>query len=141
MNEFPILSDSSGKRGPCPSSIPWEAIAPYEGQAKINHDQSLQRLAERGGLSAGEALMVMTGRRWSFKEDGEALEREGAAFLDKLVRESQVVKLSRQLQAEITLADRLARALGRVPVDVAVHDADEALAAYDAARKATRTKP
>lgn len=44
-------------------SLPWEMIAPYEAQAQANHGQSLERLAERGGLSPGEALAVLTCRR------------------------------------------------------------------------------
>lgn len=43
-------------------SIPWELIAPFEAQAKINNGgQTLERLAERGGLSAAEAWCVMHG--------------------------------------------------------------------------------
>ena len=45
-------------------SIPWSMIAPYEDQAQRNHSQSLERLAERGGLSPGEALAVMECRSW-----------------------------------------------------------------------------
>ena len=94
MKQFPIQIGFRGTPGPCPSSIPWEAIAPYEGQAKENHGgQSLERLAERGGLSPAEAFMVMHGRRWGLNMDIEALQRESCAFLDKLVRESQIVRL------------------------------------------------
>jgi hypothetical protein len=39
--------------------IPWGVIAPHEGQAQRNHGQSLQRLAERGGLGVGEFWYVM----------------------------------------------------------------------------------
>lgn len=52
---FPILQ-------PCKSglrSIPWAMLAPHEEQAKRNHDQTLQRLAERGGLGAIEAVAVL----------------------------------------------------------------------------------
>lgn len=38
-------------------------IAPHEEQARRNHDQSLQRLAERGGLTADEALAILEDRR------------------------------------------------------------------------------
>lgn len=43
-------------------SIPWSLIAPHEAQAQRNHDQSLKRLAERGGLSPGEALCTLGDR-------------------------------------------------------------------------------
>lgn len=47
-------------------SLPWEMIAPYEAQARANHGgQSLERLAERGGLSPCEALAVLTCRPWT----------------------------------------------------------------------------
>ena len=31
-------------------TIPWSVIAPHEAQCQKNHGQSLERLAERGGL-------------------------------------------------------------------------------------------
>lgn len=45
-------------------SIPWSVIAPCEAQAKRNHDQTLERLAERGGLDSGEACAVLLGLSW-----------------------------------------------------------------------------
>lgn len=50
---FPIMDG-----GP---SVPWEVLVPYEAQAVKNHSQSLQRLAERGGLEPGEAWCVISG--------------------------------------------------------------------------------
>ena len=47
------------------TSVPWSLMAPHEAQAKRNHGgQSLARLAERQGLSAGEALAVVLDRPW-----------------------------------------------------------------------------
>lgn len=46
------------------SNIPWAMIAPHEQQAQSNHGQSLDRLAERGGLAASEAIDILEGRRW-----------------------------------------------------------------------------
>ncbi len=40
-------------------SIPWEAISAHEQQAHTNHGQSLDVLAQRGGLSPYELLAVM----------------------------------------------------------------------------------
>jgi hypothetical protein len=37
-------------------------VAPHEEQAQRNHDQTLQRLAERGGLSPAELLAVLQDR-------------------------------------------------------------------------------
>jgi hypothetical protein len=64
-------SDLSGKRFPVslddqrsiwrdvPDSIPWEAISAHESQARANHGQSLDALAQRGGLSPYELLAVL----------------------------------------------------------------------------------
>ena len=53
---FPILDEGFG--------IPLRLIAPFEAQAKRNHDQTFQGLASRGGLSAGEMLCVIHGLHW-----------------------------------------------------------------------------
>ena len=45
------------------SEIPWAMIAPHEAQAQSNHGQSLERLAQRGGLAASEAIDIIEGRR------------------------------------------------------------------------------
>lgn len=46
------------------SEIPFEMIAPHEARAQRNHGQSLNRLAERGGLSASEAICILVDLRW-----------------------------------------------------------------------------
>lgn len=77
---FPIM------RGP---AIPWSVIAPCEAQARKNHGQSLERLAERGGLAPCEAIAVLTGTSWgdipkrSLMADNELLLR--------IVRERTVI--------------------------------------------------
>jgi len=50
-----------------------------EEQAKLNHGQSLKRLAERGGLCADEVLAIIEQRSWKKVDDIEAL-RELAAM-------------------------------------------------------------
>src|SRR5437870_10067094 len=60
MNEerqFPIHAEYSVWE--FPPSIPWALIQAHEAQALANHGQSLERLKERGGLSAAEALAVL----------------------------------------------------------------------------------
>ena len=57
---FPIMSGKYLK------GIPWSMIAPHEAQAQRNHQQSLERLAQRGGLSPDEALVVIEDRRYDF---------------------------------------------------------------------------
>jgi len=70
---FPILA--SGVSGEL-RGIPWDLITPHEAQAKANHcDQSLQRLSERCGLSASEAVAVLEDRPWRKMDKSEADKR------------------------------------------------------------------
>ena len=39
-----------------PKSVPWEMVEAHRKQIESNHSQSLEQLAERGGLSPGEML-------------------------------------------------------------------------------------
>lgn len=55
---MPIMS------GKLLKAIPWAMIAPHDAQAESNHSQSLERLAQRGGLAPSEALDILQGRRW-----------------------------------------------------------------------------
>ncbi len=60
---FPILLGrgyGDGER----LSIPWNVIDGHEGQALLNHSQTLERLAARGGLGPDEAVCVMRGEKW-----------------------------------------------------------------------------
>lgn len=99
MRQFPIMIGHEGTKGPCPSSIPWDAIRPYAGQALVNHDQTLERLAERGGLDPVEAFFVMTNRTWNNVSTpvSEALEKEACAFLDGIVKDELRVERDRLL--------------------------------------------
>lgn len=47
-----------------PRHVPWSVVAPHEAQAKSNHDQTLARLAERGGLDAHELYAVLRDKPW-----------------------------------------------------------------------------
>lgn len=64
---FPILGTKE--------SIPWLVIAPHESQAQSNHGQTLNRLAERGGLSWTEAFLTLTGQRLTFRNDPGARDK------------------------------------------------------------------
>jgi hypothetical protein len=52
-------------RGVNIKQISMKLLQPYEEQALRNHSQSLQRLAERGGMNACEILGIIRGLRWS----------------------------------------------------------------------------
>lgn len=97
MRQFPIMVGYRGTAGPCPSAIPWDAIAPYEGHALANHQQTLEKLASRGGLDPVEAYFVMTGRTWNDVRVpvSDELEREACAFIDNLVRDRDAVRVER----------------------------------------------
>jgi len=55
-------------------AIPWAVIVTHEAQARRNHGgQSLDVLAERGGLSACEAVAVLSDRPWRRMDAAAAL--------------------------------------------------------------------
>lgn len=76
--KFPIIQSNP------PQSIPWEMLTPHENQAMINHYQSLERLASRGGLSWTEALAVLMDKKW---DDSIHDERQAEIIVKKLVEE------------------------------------------------------
>lgn len=67
MRTFPVLLGhrDEEKRGPpeCPRSVPWSFIEPGRVQAERNHGQTLERLAERGGLGPGEIRCALEGKK------------------------------------------------------------------------------
>lgn len=64
---FPVLRSYGERSGiPCPVSVPWAWIEMCEKQALKNHSQTLQRLSERGGLSASELRAVIEGRDFNY---------------------------------------------------------------------------
>lgn len=78
-----MVGYSQRRAGNVITSIPWDMIAPHEKQALVNHDQTLERLAQRGGLEAVEAMKVLRGEKlFPFEPDPE-----GNAKLRALVAE------------------------------------------------------
>ena len=63
------------------AGVPWALIAKHQVQARANHGQSLERLAERGGLSAAEAVAVLEDRPYRAMRDGEAHVRLAALII------------------------------------------------------------
>jgi hypothetical protein len=122
MKNFPIMV-RGGTKGPCPSSIPWDMIAPYEGMAIENHQQSLEKLASRGGLCPVEAFFVMTGRTWNNVQTpvSDELEREACAFIDKTVRDRSELQLENA---------RLKEAVKKIVV-FNLHDVRRPMLTYD----------
>lgn len=74
--QFPVLDQRSQKDKQLvqfPRSVPWSLLAPHEKQALKNHDQNLETLAERGGLSPCEILAVVEDRSWKRIPDAVAV--------------------------------------------------------------------
>ncbi len=57
----------------CPTVIDWEMLAQHEAQAQCNHSQTLECLAQRGGLAPDEILAVIEDRAWHFIEHTESI--------------------------------------------------------------------
>jgi hypothetical protein len=51
------------------AEIPFAMLVPHEAQARSNHGQTLERLAQRGGLGASEAIDILEGRRGGSTKD------------------------------------------------------------------------
>lgn len=52
-----------------PLVVPWNFIEPAREQAMANHDQTLERLNERGGLDATEMIAALDGKPLNFSGD------------------------------------------------------------------------
>ena len=87
--QFPVLLSERRKLEregiDVPTSIPWDFIAPHERQARANHYQTLERLAERGGLSPWEIVQVVCDRPARPWNDTRS-EAECVVVLNELVR-------------------------------------------------------
>lgn len=80
---FPIMLDVGR------DYIPWGVLS--EEMAMKNHSQTLQRLAQRGGLGPQEALMVILNLRWctsaEFPKEEESL--KALHVVVKLIQENR----------------------------------------------------
>lgn len=83
QRQFPVMwpllrvTEEVYERLGCPRTIPWEVIAPHEAQAKKNHNQDLNTLARRHGMTPQELVAVLTDRYWGelvFMPHDEAIE-------------------------------------------------------------------
>lgn len=83
-NLYPVLQ--SGRQPQV--YIPYNIIAPHEAQAMRNHSQTLQRLAERGGLGWMEILAVLNDKTWKEMGWKEMLPRKEAEEQEKKAKEA-----------------------------------------------------
>lgn len=88
MKTFPILFDRK-KYPACPAEVPWDFVEPARKQAYENHGQTLERLAERGGLDPGELWCALNNKSLNFGKTFEELktfEEESVNWLqEKLI--------------------------------------------------------
>lgn len=62
---FPVLNQQScrpSERKTMPRSVQWAFVEKFRIQAEENHDQTLERLAERGGLAPEELWLAAHGQ-------------------------------------------------------------------------------
>ena len=76
---FPILRPWN-HRGALPNFVDWAAL--NREQANINHGQTLERLAERGGLSPDEIVANIERRKWKPMKIEDALAAISAHTFD-----------------------------------------------------------
>lgn len=65
-SRFPVLNQQNCRlrdRKIMPRSVPWAFVEAFRRQAEENHGQTLERLAERGGLAPEEMWVAAHGRR------------------------------------------------------------------------------
>jgi hypothetical protein len=74
---FPVIKQET--RAEMPRSVPWEFAERFRAQAEMNHGQTLERLAERGGLSPEEIWLAVHGKR--LREIGQVTEQNAIAWL------------------------------------------------------------
>ncbi len=78
---FPIITNQCKCAPGTPSSVPWDVVAPYEKRAMQNHGgQTLEGLAERGGLSPGELYALITDSDYYKLHNKFGLENYGASL-------------------------------------------------------------
>lgn len=66
IKRFPVLNQQSCRaadRKTMPRSVPWSFVEKFREQAETNHDQTLERLAQRGGLAPEEMWLAAHGHR------------------------------------------------------------------------------
>lgn len=86
MRKSPVLIGWREEQDDCPRSIPWKAIEPHRRQAEENHcGQTLERLAQRGGLCPSEIYLAISGLPlFRNKISDEEIYRRGRELLKRL---------------------------------------------------------
>lgn len=115
MKRFPI------QNGP---SVPWHTMEPHEAQSQCNHDQSLERIAQRGGFGAAEAWCIVNGLTWreaDKKWTNEEMRKHWLGYAQAINdRESERVKRIAKLEDSL---EQILRESDIVRVYEAAHEA------------------
>jgi len=77
VRRFPVITGQSrlpqSARTLWPRSVPWSFAERFRAQAEENHSQTLERLAERGGLAPEEMWLAAHGQPLSkFRQTADA---------------------------------------------------------------------
>jgi len=72
-----------------PSVVPWDLVEPYRDQALKNHNQTLERLNERGGLCVQELKSLLTRTKYP-KEDSSLSFEQACIWLDDVLNETKL---------------------------------------------------
>lgn len=78
---FPIHSWDVAKFPDCPEEIPWAFAERIRQQAEYNHGQTLERLAERGGLGITEFRLAYEGKTFLGQEFSDERSKEDLKWL------------------------------------------------------------
>lgn len=88
---FPVQTSYDRKKqadyAGVPTDVPWSLVAPFAGRARENHDQTLERLAERGGLSPMELWCLLNNCGLRPIVDRSVTPKIAADFIKKAIRE------------------------------------------------------
>jgi hypothetical protein len=117
---FPIM------KGP---TVPWSVMLPHNDMCKRNHDQTLQRIAERGGLDPTEAFCVVNdlvyhvaARKFSIEymteQWREFAEKVNNPVTATIVRQYKILIRHIKPAVEAGWEERAERAGGDVPCSV-----------------------
>lgn len=93
-DRFPVLRGYSRleERAPFPRDVPWALLAPHERRAILTHDQTLKRLAERGGLGLDEMAAILVDEDWwRYWRGLEKSPGRAAAIVCRIMRERGLV--------------------------------------------------
>jgi hypothetical protein len=87
---FPVLNQQNcrpSERKTMPRSVPWSLVEPWREQAYANHEQTLERLAERGGLAPEELYAVAHGLGTRKLIDGSIDEQAAIDWLNAALKQ------------------------------------------------------